>query len=418
MSRDIRQNYDEILKVLTVLGLIGVFYSTALTTISLLLIVIASCLGRAQMKFKEVISDRFFLPLTLVFAVVLVSGLYSQDSEGWQTAIRVKLPFLILPVAFLIAPNIKKKTAIDLHYWLVLISALVGLLVMIGIFRDIGSAVELISVGKSISTPIEHVKYSMTVAYAAVAGWILYREDDKLKKGMKRCLLFAVVFLVLLLHVMAVRTGLVIFYISIIFLAARYVLQPTYRKLGFGLLLGSILIPSIAIQVIPTLKQKIGYMQYDWSQYKKGEGRLYSDSERILSYQAGLSIFKNAPLIGVGYGDVREDVMSFYKDIADRPNLNKLPHSQYLTYLAGVGVLGFLIWLYGFYRPLICSVRSGRGTLLCSLILMIYLNYSLSFLVENSLDRSMSVAFLLLFLLPLLKGICSAIPLTAGKSKI
>jgi len=332
-----------------------------------------------------------------------------------MTAVRVKLPFLVLPLAYFFGPALSRRFAITIHHWLVVISVVVGLPVFFIILRDTSSAVDLISVGKSISTPIEHVKYSMTVAYAAIAGWILYHEDDELDKGVRRWLLVGVIFLVVLLHVMAIRTGLVILYISIMVLAIRYVFQPEQRKLGLGLLLSMILIPALATQAIPTLKQKVGYMKHDWSQYQKGEGGLYSDSERMLSYQAGMFIFSSSPIIGVGYGDIRKEAHRYYRERANRPNLSKLPHSQYLTYLAGVGIIGYLIWLFGFFRPLLYSYHLRRKSLLFSLILMIYLCYGLSFLVENSLDRSMSVAFLLLLLLPLLR-VTSQTLLQEGKS--
>ena len=400
----IHRHYETILMVSTVFGLMGVFYSTAITTAAIIIVSLAGLSQITTSKLHRLFSDRTIIPLCLVFLVVLMSRVYSHDMAAWGTAVRVKLPFLILPLAYFFGPDLSKRFATRIHYCLVVISVIVGLPVLFIILRDIGSAVDLISVGKSISTPIEHVKYSMTVAYAAVAGWILYSEDDGLEKDMRRWMLLAVLFLVILLHLMAVRTGLVILYVSFVVLAGRYALQPANRKLGFGLLLGLICIPIIATQKMPTLKQKIGYMKHDWSQYQKGEGNSYSDSERMLSYRAGLSIFKDSPWIGVSYGDVRGETRKYYTDVVDRPSLDKLPHCQFLTYLAGVGIIGFLTWLYGFYRPLIKSFRQVRGTLTISLILMLYLNYSLSFLVENSLDRSISVAFFLLLVLPLLKG--------------
>lgn len=402
MIQIIRKNYDELLKVLIILGLIGVFYSTALTTASIVVITIIAVIASTNLSFRKVIADRLILPLTLVFLVILVSGLYSQDTAAWQTAVRIKLPFFILPVAFIFSPHIDKRFALSIHYWLVLISVMVGLPVMMGILRDMNQATDLISVGKSVYTPIEHVKYSMTVAYAAISAWLLYRHDEHKSAAMRWILLSGMVILVAVLHLMAVRTGLVIFYISLVVLAVIYSTSKLHRKVGISLMVGLVVLPIVAVQVLPTLKQKIGYMRYDWQQHEQGVGQLYSDSERLLSYKAGISIFKNSPWIGVGYGDVRSAAKDYYKEVADRPDVDKLPHSQYLTYLSGVGIIGFLIWIFGFYRPLYGSIRYSKDIYLY-LIIFLYLNYSLSFLVENSLDRSMSVAFLLLLVLPLLK---------------
>ena len=107
------------------------------------------------------------------------------------------------------------------------------------------------------------------------------------------------------------------------------------------------------------------------------------------------------PLIGVGYGDVLEEAHVYYDQTYKRQDLFKLPHSQYLLTLAGSGLLGFIIFMVGFFTPLLSKkLKTKTGTLL----LLLYLNYSISFLVENSLERSVSVAFFLLFALLLLKA--------------
>ena len=379
----------------------GVFYSSALTTVSLISIFLLALITGAYDK-TAILSDRIYLPLTLVFLVVLVSGFYSEDLDSWQTAVRVKLPFLICPLAFLLYPKLGERFSIEIHYWLIGSSVVVGLPVIFGILRDVSSATELISIGQSVATPIEHVKYSMTVAYASVSAWILYYHDRGLTSPLRYMVIGAMIFLVMLLHMMAVRTGLAIFYISMGALSIFYLSQKSRRLVGGMMIMGSILLLMIAITTVAPLKQKIGYMRYDWQQHQEGHGALYSDSERLLSYKAGIAVLKSSPLIGVGYGDVRTAVVDYYREIADRPDLDKLPHSQFITYLAGAGIIGSILWLFGIYKPLYWSIKKRKGIHLY-LITLLYLNYSLSFLVENSLDRSMSVAFLLLLLLPLLK---------------
>jgi|GEM_PF-1212661 len=400
----IHSHYEKIVLITTLVGLIGVFYSTALTSASIIVLAVAGMSFVSAQKMKEIFKDRKVIPLTLVFLVVLISGLYSQDGSAWMTAVRVKLPFLLLPIAYYLGPSLSKKFVIQLHYWLVVISVIVGLPVFFLILKDVQSATDLISIGQSVVTPIEHVKYSMMVAHAAITAWVLYRHDHANSSSSRWLVLLAAVLLAALLHIMAIRTGLVIFYVSLVLLAIFYLLRKRDRMLGVIMMIGAIAIPLVAIEVVPTLKQKIGYMLHDWSKYQNEEGASYSDSERMLSYKGALSIIKTSPLLGVGYGDVRTEVKEYYKKEAQRPDLQKLPHSQYLTYLSGVGLIGFLIFICGFYQPVIASYKNHKKeNILFGLLLLLYLNYSLSFFIENSLDRSMSVAFFLLLSLPLLK---------------
>ena len=413
----IHSRYEIILLMTTVVGLISVFYSTALTTASIIVLTVTGMSFITVQKLKDIFKDRTMIPLTLVFIVVLISGLYGQDGSSWMTAVRVKLPFLLLPLAYYFGPPLGLKSVLQLHYWLVVISLIVGLPVFFLILQDLDSATDLISRGQSVETPIEHVKYSMTVAYAAITAWVLYRHDH-VSSYSSRWLLVAAALLAILLHIIAIRTGLIIFYVSLLSLTIFYLSRKTDRMIGLIMMIGAISIPLISIQLVPTLKHKIGYMLHDWSEYQKDEkGASYSDSERMLSYKGALSIIKSSPLLGVGYGDVRTEVKDYYKKEAQRPDLYKLPHSQYLTYLSGVGIIGFLIFLFGFYGPVIASYKrySKENILFVGLLLLLYLNYSLSFFVENSLDRSMSVAFFLFLVLPILRSLPSYLPLEGDK---
>jgi len=98
MQAWIHRRYEAIVLVATIIGLMGVFYSTALTTIAMVVIAIVGFSQVSVSKLTSLVGDRKLLPLTLVFLVVLGSGLYSQDTSAWMTAVRVKLPFLILPI--------------------------------------------------------------------------------------------------------------------------------------------------------------------------------------------------------------------------------------------------------------------------------------------------------------------------------
>lgn len=398
----IKKNIEPIVMGIIACLLVGIFYSKAVTTICIIGIFIVALRFITFDKIKGFFKDKKLMPFVLVFLAAFLSGSYSDNQQLWQTALRVKLPFLLLPFSFFLLPKIKERVAIQLHYWLIGLVVAANLPVLIHALLNYNYIIDLLSMGQPVPTPIEHVKYSMFNAYAAVAGLFLIRKQTQLlSSALKVFLIVAVIFIIFMLHFLAVRTGLVIFYLSILVYGFSALINGTYRKQALLILIGVILFPIIAFKFSPTLKQKIGYMNYDWSQYQKEGGHQYSDSERIMSYKAGMKMIGSNPLLGVGYGDVLEEAHVYYDQTYHRQDLFKLPHSQYLLTLAGSGLLGFIIFVGGFFTPLLSkNLKTKTGTLL----VLLYLNYSISFLVENSLERSISVAFFLIFALLLLKS--------------
>lgn len=382
--------------------IIGIFFSKALITISMVGLVIVSLRYISWEKITAFFNDLTMMPLLLVFMVVFLSGGYSENHEAWMTALRVKLPFLILPFVIYVLPRMKKDFVIYLHFWLIIVSLVVGAIVSINVVLDYKEMISLLAKGQAIPTPIEHVKYSMFNAYAAMSGIILWREGRHSNTHQLWLLRIATVSIVILLHVLAVRTGLIIFYISALtYLGLKTFREGDKRKL-IVFIASSFIIPIVALNTIPSLQQKIAYMKYDWANYREGNGEHYSDSERIMSYKAGWEIWKSNPILGAGYGDVREDAHLYYDAKYKRSNFFKLPHSQFLLTMAGSGILGLLIFIAGFFTPLLVLRDRSVSTIL---LFYLYLNYTLSFLVENSLERSISVAFFLVFALFLLKSI-------------
>ena len=396
------QNKDIGLFSVHVLALIGIFYSTAITSISLGLIFLIGLSHWKNDHLRRFYTDRIFIPFLLIFVVALISGWNTEDGDAFHTTLRIKLPFLLLPLSYLLIQPFRSRFALDLHHWLLCITAVVGFPVLIFTLKNYDAMLELVAKGQAIPTPIEHVKYSMFNAYAVITGiCLLAFRWSHYSRAQKFFLASASALLILLMHILAVRTGLVILYISILFLGILTFIKYRWTK-GFILtVILTVVLPFIAYHSIPTVKQKAGYVLYDWKQYQEGKGRTYSDSERIMLYNVGLQVWKDHALLGVGLGDVKNEVSEYFIKMYDSNGPRKLPHNQFLLYLAGSGIVGLALFLCGFYFPLRkCASLSIEGVLL----MMLYLNYTLSFLVENSLERSMSVAFFLLLVLPLMKN--------------
>jgi O-antigen ligase len=300
-----------------------------------------------------------------------------------------------MPLAFFLMPKLDNASYKAFWAWLLGVAVLSLALVLLPFIYDQQSMVDLIYVGKTVPTPCHHIRYSMIMVIAVLGGLHLLRS---LKGMRKNLVIVGISFLFIGLHLLAVRTGIVLLYLGI-FSWVILALRGMWRWLAVGVsLFGMVLIPMLAFQFSPTFKQKIDYVKYDWEQYQKGEGATYSDSERWLSLEAGHRLWKDHPILGVGIGDLRSEMQVAFKEMGAEVSRKKFPHNQFLFVLAGCGLLGAMIFFGGFLTPLVLH-HPGRHGLLWS----VYILLTASFMVENTVETAIGTAVTIGFIAILLK---------------
>ncbi len=348
-------------------------------------------------NFKNYIQNAAWMALTIPFFLVLFTAIYStEDSNYLLERLRIKIPFLLLPFAFYSIPSFSQKQFYRILYIfiiLILFTA-IGVLINYGIhFEEIQV---LIGQGQAMPTPTNHIRYSLLVSIAIISGIYLlfkrYNEEGVLVKW----LLLSTAFLFVFLHVLSVRSGLAVMYISLFLLICFYIIY--YKKIIIGTVFLVILlvIPFAAYQFIPSFHKKIDYMLWDLKLAGLGTGDTYSDSERILSYQVATEVVKENIFFGVGYGDLRSEINKKYSLLFPEktPSEFKMPHNQYLTIWVATGLLGLAIFLISLILILLKN-QHWKNPLFVSLCIMMWL----SFMVENTIETAVGVACYLLFIL-------------------
>ncbi|MCR6639410.1 MAG: O-antigen ligase family protein [Sporocytophaga sp.] len=217
--------------------------------------------------------------------------------------------------------------------------------------------------------------------------------NDFFFKGLNIIIL---IFLIFYQHLLAVRSGLVAFYVVLI-LITFYLLASKNFKKGLLLFFGIIAIIGISFFSLNTLKNKWGYTKYDWNLSDiKEKANNYSIGKRLVSQQVTFQLFREHPIFGVGEGNLESEVRKGYaKNFPYVEAENRLsPHNQYLRTLAATGILGFIIFLSCFYFPLF-SNKNYRSKIL----LAIYAITSVSFLFEDTLETKTGLTFCLFFIM-------------------
>ncbi|MEY4935570.1 MAG: hypothetical protein RIS64_1929 [Bacteroidota bacterium] len=333
-----------------------------------------------------------FLILTVWFSTVFISGLWSEDIVFWLERVRLRLPFVILPIAFMSLPAFNARQLYGLFYGFVILMSVISLGVLINYAFHFDAINERIKIGKYVPIPLDHIRFSIELSFATLCGLELWLRNFFWKKAFETQLILGLtLFLFVTLHVLSVRSGLSCLYICLIIRILQYIFQKKKYIIGIGLLIILLSIPFVAYKTIPTLNNKINYALWDWKMRQQGTGQAYSDSERWIANRIGWQLWKTAPILGIGAGDVRTATEKIY--IKKYPNLlPKEPHNQWLYIGVGTGIWGVLACLGAFFYPLL-----RRRAYQEPLFLMLHLNLFTSFIPESPVEIAIGTAFYVFF---------------------
>lgn len=353
---------------------------------------------KLRLTFQKFLRRPDYLAMTLFFFIVLIGGLGSEDLGYWWERIRLKAPFLVLPFIFLNLPSLKKRQYHSILYFLCLLLMITCIGVGANYLANFDEINEAIKRGKSIPTPRNHIRFSLMLAVAILSGGYLYWKKFFLKyKWEQKLILGGTIFLFLFIHILSVRSGLLVLYMAILATIVRYIYLTRRFLIGLGIAAFLIAIPIATYYTLPSFKGKIDYALWDFQEYRQGRGEHYSDAGRLLSLQIGWELGNRNPLIGVGAGDLRKEVKAIYA--TQYPNINepKMPHNQFMTVYAGTGIIGLIAFLGAMLLPLFYK-KHYRNPLFLAINLVLFG----SFLMENTIESSTGIGLYCFFILFLL----------------
>ncbi len=203
------------------------------------------------------------------------------------------------------------------------------------------------------------------------------------------CILIAIAaWLILFLHIIAARTGLLSFYAMVFISGSWLIVRYAFKRTGPGnklswrpgtylalfMLIVLFSLPIAAYKLLPTFHNRVSYFLYDMSYFSKSQylpGA--NDAVRILSIQAGWSVMNEHPVLGTGYGDITKEVNKWYElhypEMIEPDKI--LPSSQWIMYGTGFGWPGFLAFIAVMIIPLTIKTRIGLPWYLLNASLLI-----------------------------------------------
>jgi len=347
---------------------------------------------------KKWLKEKWWLWGVAWIAVFAISFFWSDDKAYWTEHLQVKLPILLLPLSFAFLPAFSKKQLYIYTIALIIFLSFGIAYSMYFLFTQPAHYIEGYRFSNVLPTlpKNEHIRFTLSLALGVV--WLCYMLPVIEKKWFKRITLIIVILWSLAIHIYAVRTGLLAFYLFI----AAYLIFLLYKKqtrlLGFSLVIGICISAMLAFMFVPTLKNRVDHFKWSVQVFEEGKrDPNYGDIGRYISYDLAWKIIKQHPLNGVGAGDIfyemNEKYDRFYPQI--KKDLRLIPHNQPLIIAVASGIPSMLVFLIWLFYPLkeLKKNRAGFFFFITWIILMIPI------MVEPVLEIQFGIFVYLFFLL-------------------
>jgi O-Antigen ligase. len=357
--RNDRKNYFILLLIACMIS--GLFISRALLSAAIIVFVIASFFHNSPAKqIKVFFSSPLLWAMSLLFFLPFISGLWSSNLHEWSSIIRIKLPLFFLPLAFA-SPvlNFSKFQWRGVFILLILLVTASSLWSFANYFTNMQAINEGYLRAQTIRTPLEndHVRFSLLVAVSILISVVFLIKFKGFLKWQKIALALIALWLIVYLHLLAARTGLLCFYAMVVVATAWMIGKQKIGWRSLILLSGIIILPVLSWFIFPTFQNRVHYFLYEFSFFKNAQYLPGSnDGVRLLSIKAGWHVMKAAPA-GVGFGDIMQETgnwyHAFYPQMLDTDKI--YPASEWMIYGAGTGWIGLVLFLFAMAVPFFLS---------------------------------------------------------------
>lgn len=375
--------------------LTGFFFSRAVLSMAMMLFGLNALIGVHP---KQWLKNRWWLLGMLWVGCYFLSWFWSNDPGYWNTRVQVKLPVMLLPLAFAFTPAFTYRQ-------LKIFTMVLVFVLLAGAFYSLSFLItdpEHYIKGYMYSHVLptlpenDHIRFSLAVTGGII--WCVYFIPQIRERWLKWLGVATVIFLALYLHILAARTGLVAFYIFIAFWTLYLSIRKKTRLIGISLIVLFSAGAFAAVKFVPTLMHRVYYLKYTIEQFRDGQRTgNYSDMGRVISYDIALRLIRERPLQGVGAGNILDTMKRGYDRWYPQvtPDQRLIPHNQFLTVGVACGIPAMIIFIIWVVYP-VWTIRRNRAGFFFLITWAVML---IPLLVEPVLEVQYGVFVYLFFLL-------------------
>ena len=166
---------------------IGFVASRAMASIGIIALVVLAFVSSNPLDvFRKYFKQTQLWVLSFLFVAVLISGVYSEDQTAWLGWLRIKLPFLFLPLAFAAFHKISQRAFTLVLYAFVLVLGCSVVPVLANYYLHYTEITESFARGNTIPMPFSHIRYTLMLAFAFFCCWYLLAKKTVLFHRLER----------------------------------------------------------------------------------------------------------------------------------------------------------------------------------------------------------------------------------------
>ncbi|PSR54513.1 hypothetical protein AHMF7605_13835 [Adhaeribacter arboris] len=355
-QRDLKT--QQIFSGLCALFLVGLFFSRALISAApALLFVFALTRPNLKERCQLLIKNRSAIGLFAMYGLLLISVIYTENMHNYTKQIYRYSALLFFPLAGGLLPPLKSKQVYALLYLFLLLTTAITIGTMVHYLRNIDAQNQLIIHSQNPPTinRIFHIHFGVMMTLAIFFGVYIFRDRQILwQKTEKYVVVLCVLVLLVSMHVLAYRTGLLALYVTLVFKIFIFIKNQKRYLLGGSLLAILLIVPVIAYISLESVRLRVANTQTDISRYLEHQDiNYYSISQRLAAWETAFTVIKRNWVVGVGLADIATEMRRQYAihDFGLIKENQVMIHNQYLHMLMGTGIIGLLLFLYVLISP-------------------------------------------------------------------
>lgn len=346
--------------------------------------------------------------MILFYLLHIVSALFSSNKQEALEMLVLRVPLLALPLALgiIYIPSALKDRILLLFAVIITLTALACLPYAYYQYREFNDAGYLYD--DSLTALIRKQSiYIALLVNLTLFSYVYLLLKPGFRIHYKGLLYPAIAFLLIFHFMLASRIAIITLYSSLLLFALFHFIQKKAFLKGAiliaGLLAGVFLLVRLFPKTLNRFKE-LNYTQYQFSHHgveSHYNMQLTADqwngaNIRLALWKCGWQLSLRHWLVGVQLGDKQAKLREMYKeknfDFAYQSNRNM--HNNYLDVLSCFGVIGFLVFLLGYFiLPLAGAI--GHRDVLGAIIIGAF---AASLTTETYMDRSIGCMLLAFFL--------------------
>ncbi len=396
-----------------ILFFIGLFFSRAILSISpAVLLISAFTNSNFKQNIKDIHKKRVFILPFILYMFGVICYPIVENQNKWADLLFKNLPYIIFPFSIIILKDYVLKYYKFIFYTCILFVTFIISSTLIRLINNYELYTWMIKNSKNIEATggLFHIHFGIitTLSIIFCYGIIRFSTSQKIEKII---LTIIAVYLFVVLHVLAYRTGIVAVYVCILSEILIDIFRSKKYLIGLLLIAFAIILPVVAYKTITPVKERIENTKYDIYRYKSGKDiNFYSLSQRFAAWENALVIYKKNIVFGTSAADLEDEMKRQYevRDFGLKKENQVLIHNQYIFYAVCYGTVGLLFLIYLLSNTFITAWRNQKPVYILFSVL-----FAAVFMIDTILEMQTGQNMFIFFY-----SVLAFVPLTSSKRSV